>query len=156
MDSKWFPPQNRPCQPVGPTIGATYGLCFVSLLLPRGVLRRALAIPPVLCLLYNLQRHTAGVWEQDYLAAIQVTIFLVKVTDLCIVHDAERDFRRLNIEGDDAEAITRMSVWQKFWWKFDLWTSLRGIGWNWEVKNVPENKETSGRYDWRPLVRCTC
>jgi hypothetical protein len=143
-------------QDVGPTLAASFGVGFVGLLLPRGLLRRSFAIPPLLFLLYNLRQHTSGVWEQDYLAAIQITGFLVKTVDLCVVHDAERDFQKTS--GDDGtqklgQDVRSMSTWQRFWWKFDLWTSLRGTGWNWKVKNVPVVEETSRRCDTIHLTR---
>jgi hypothetical protein len=153
MEAKWFPPADRPYLEVGPTLGASFGVGFVGLLLPQGILRRAFAIPPLLFLLYNLRQHTAGAWEQDYLAAIQVTGFLIKTTDLCIVHHAENDFWRVKPDGSRRETnqeVHSMSPWRRLLWKLDLWTSIRGIGWNWKVKNVPVVKQTSRRCEERP------
>ncbi|OCT51557.1 hypothetical protein CLCR_08724 [Cladophialophora carrionii] len=144
MDPKWFPPPDRPFQPGGRSILATGTIGITTLLIPKGQLRNIVAIgaiPSILWILYNLRQHTTGKLEEDYLTAINISITLARFIDVCVLHDAEQSLRRVRADGSDretAEDIQRMGLWWKFCWNLDLFTTMRGIGWNWRVKNVDE------------------
>ncbi|KAJ9607725.1 hypothetical protein H2200_007803 [Cladophialophora chaetospira] len=141
MDSKWFPPPDRPFQPGGGSIFGAGIIGVTTLLLPQGAFRKTIAIPPILWILYNMRQHTTGKPEEDYLTAINVSMALARFLDVCVLRDAEKEFRRVNTDESARETpneIKKMTLWQKLRWNLDLFTTMRGIGWNWRVKNVDE------------------
>jgi hypothetical protein len=141
MDPKWFPSPERPFQPGGRSILAAGTTSITTLLLPQGHLRKIIAVPPILWILYNLRQHTTGKVEEDYLTAINISMTLAKFIDVCVLRNAEQVLRRVKPDGsgvETAEDIQKMDLWQKFRWNLDLFTTMRGIGWNWRVKNVDE------------------
>ncbi|OAG43733.1 hypothetical protein AYO21_01960 [Fonsecaea monophora] len=92
----------------------------------------------ILCILANLRIHTAGRPEEDYLNAINICLILIRCIDFEILHNAEQTFCREKSDGtfETADDIEKMTLWQKFQWSVSLFTTMRGIGWNWRVKNV--------------------
>ena len=141
MDPKWFPPPDRPFQPGGRGIFGAGTICITTLLLPQGPLRKIIAVPPMIWLLYNLRQHTTGKGEEDYLTAVNISMTLARFVDVCVLRDAEKELRRVNPDGsarETANDIQKMTRWQKFRWNLDLFMTMRGIGWNWRVKNVEE------------------
>ena len=144
FNPKWFPPPDRPFQPaVRSVLGAT-AVGITTLLLPQGQFRNIVAVPPMLWIIYNLRQHTSGKPEEDYLGAVNVSMALIRLIDFSILRIPEKSLRRVRSDGslETAEEIENMTLWQKFCWALDLSTTMRGIGWNWQVKNVdpvPEN-----------------
>ena len=141
MDPKWFPGAERPFQAGGPGIIAAGIINTTTMLLPPGQFRQFLAVPSLLGILYYQRHHTTGRTEQDYLTAINISLLLARLVDACVLHDAEHDFHRVDASGkarETAEEIEKMTLWQKLRWNLDLFTTMRGIGWNWRVKNVDE------------------
>lgn len=148
MDPKWFPPQDRPFQSGGQSLLAGGVVGVATLLLPPSLFRRTIAIPPLLWILYNLRQHTTGKREEDYLTAVNISMLLAKMVDVCVVHTAERDFHRVEDDGTPCETtqeIEQMTLWQKFNWSLSLLTTTRGVGWNWRVKNVDKVAPTISR-----------
>jgi hypothetical protein len=45
------------------------------------------------------------------------------------------------VKGDKVEG--KQTVWQKLGWGFDLHSSMRGVGWNWRVRNIPASTPQS-------------
>ncbi|UKZ74607.1 hypothetical protein TrVFT333_002277 [Trichoderma virens FT-333] len=41
------------------------------------------------------------------------------------------------LRTDDKESPLKFGLWKKLKWSADLWFSWRGVGWNWEVSNIP-------------------
>ncbi|KAK6379512.1 hypothetical protein LTS17_006430 [Exophiala oligosperma] len=62
----------------------------------------------------------------------------MRYLDFCVINVPERDFHRVRPDGNaETESDVRnMTIWQKFRWNFDLFMTMRGVGWNWRVKNV--------------------
>jgi hypothetical protein len=138
MDPKWFPPPNRPILPSGrSTLGAT-AIGIATLLLPQGQFRNVIAVPSILWIAYNLRQHSTGKTEEDYMTAINVCMTLIKIADFAILGIPEQSVRRIRSDGsvETAEEIKNMTVSQKLRWNLDLFLTMRGIGWNWRVKNV--------------------
>ncbi len=141
MDPKWFPPPDRPFQPGSRGILGAGTICITTLLLPQGPFRKIIAVPPILWLLYNLRQHTTGKGEEDYLTAVNISMTLARFVDVCALRDAEKELWRVNPDGsarETADDIQKMTLWQKFRWNLDLFMTMRGVGWNWRVKNVDE------------------
>ncbi|OAL20157.1 hypothetical protein AYO22_09129 [Fonsecaea multimorphosa] len=140
MDPKWFPPPDRPIQPGGPSVIGAGVIGITTLLLPPGQLRKTIPISLIPWVMLNLRRHTSGRPEEDYLTAVNVSLILVRCIDFEVLHNAEQAFRRVKSDGtmETAEDIEKMTIWQKCRWGLHLFTTARGIGWNWRVKNVDE------------------
>ncbi|EXJ68268.1 uncharacterized protein A1O5_08883 [Cladophialophora psammophila CBS 110553] len=140
MDPKWFPPPDRPFQPGERSVFGASAIGITTLLLPQGQFRKIIAIPPILWIIFNLRRHTTGKLEEDYMTAINVCMILIRWLDFEVLHKAEQTFRRVKSDGttETAEDIQKMTIWQKFCWGLQLFATMRGIGWNWRVKNVGE------------------
>ncbi|OAP60780.1 hypothetical protein AYL99_05782 [Fonsecaea erecta] len=140
MDPKWFPPPDRPFQPGDLSVIGAGIIGITTLLLPRAQLRKIIPISLIFCIISNLRRHTARRPEEDYLNAVNVCLILFRCIDFAVLHDAEQTFHRVKSDGtiENAEHIEKMTIWQKFCWSLHLFTTMRGIGWNWRVKNVDE------------------
>lgn len=119
---------------------AANGIGMLTLLLPQGHFRNAIAIPVLLWIPYNLRRYTTGKPVEDYLSAVQVSVALIRYLDFCTFKIPEQSLRRVGADGstETPQEIQNMTLWQKLRWNFDLFTTLRGIGWNWRVKNVDD------------------
>lgn len=111
-----------------------------ALLLPQGPFRKAIAIPPLIAIAYNIRRHSTGQPAEDYLSAVNVCMTMCKFVDFCVLDDPEQSCLRVWPDGttETTQEIQSMSMWQKLRWNFDLFATMRGIGWNWKVKNVDE------------------
>ena len=149
MDARWFPPSNRPETSAGPILGSAYLIATTSLILPRHLtFRKYLPVPAVLYLCYYTRTHRLGDLAEDYLIPIDLAWLLIRWVDIAIVHDHERDLRRINDhetgELEIVEEIERLTTWQRFTRSLHLITNCRGVGWNWRVKNI-EFVETETR-----------
>ena len=76
--------------------------------------------------------------------AVNVCLALLKYVDFSVLRIPEQELYRIHPDGttETTKEIEEMTLWQKFKWNLDLYTTTRGIGWNWCVKNVdpvPEN-----------------
>jgi hypothetical protein len=144
MDPKWFPPPDRPLQ-LGERFTAGANLVGIAtLLLPQGRFRNVIGLPPILYIAYSLRQHTTGRADQDYLNAVNVCLAVLKFVDFSILRIPEQTLHRVRPNGtiETAKEVEDMTIWQKFKWNLDLYTTARGIGWNWSVKNtenVPED-----------------
>ncbi|OAL36985.1 hypothetical protein AYO20_03754 [Fonsecaea nubica] len=138
MDPKWFPPPDRPFQSGGPSVIGAGVIGIASLCFSPGHFRKITSISAILCILANLRLHTAGRPEEDYLNAINICLILIRCIDFEVLHIAEQTFCREKSDGtfETADDIEKMTLWQKFQWSVSLLTTMRGIGWNWRVKNV--------------------
>jgi len=85
-------------------------------------------------LIAQIPKATTGDVASDVLTPIQAVLVLMHWFDFYILHDPN-DFRRSGVSEDD---VKKRSVWERFKWYADLNTSMRGIGWDWRVKNIPE------------------
>lgn len=138
MNPTWFAPPNRPLRPVDSSVAAANGVAILTLLLPQGTARSIAGAPPLLWTAYNLRRYSTGKVEEDYLNAINVFTCLMRYVDFCVVNVPERDFRRVRPDGstEPESHVRNMTIWQKVCWSLELFMTMRGVGWNWKVKNV--------------------
>lgn len=101
-------------------------------LLQKGNVRSIGVTSILFYLLRQISRHRTGDLIQDGLLPIQGLILFLHWFDFFVLHTPEREYFRLKDKVDETK--TR---WGNLGWHFDLNTSLRGIGWNWKVKNIP-------------------
>lgn len=85
-------------------------------------------------LIAEVPRATTGDVASDVLTPIQALLVLIHWVDFYIVHDPQTLKRR----GVSESEVKQKGWWERFKWYGDLHTTSRGIGWDWEVKNIPK------------------
>lgn len=109
-------------------------------LLPPGKLR-SLSVTATLAYLVTLVvRNPTGDVVNDTLLPIQALILLVQWVDLYVLHAPEKEFWKVGDEkvGNGGLEKGVPSGWrEKLGWVWGLKFTLRGVGWNWRVKNIP-------------------
>lgn len=146
MDPRFFPPANRPVQNSGVVLVPFILICNSSLLLPPGRPRVLLTLPPLLYLLSQVRRTTTGINAEDYMCAINIAQFSYRYVTSVLFAYPERDMYRIVTSGEnkgtrEPEDPQSMELWSKLKWSMHFWFSMRGIGWNWLVKNVDDVPE---------------
>jgi hypothetical protein len=143
MDPKWFPPSNRP-RKAGEFVLVPFMLvCNTSLLLPSGRARVLLTLPPLLYLLAQVRHTTSGINAGDYMLAINVSQLFYRYITSVLFTTPETQMHRVIINGENKgmripEDPPTMDLWSKLKWSMHFWFNMRGVGWNWQVKNVHE------------------
>jgi hypothetical protein len=146
MDPKWFPPSNRPVR-AGELVLVPFMLvCIASLLLPSGRARVLLTLPPLLYLLTQVRSTTSGINAADYMLAINISQLFHRYVTSVLFTTPETHMQRVVIRGEKKgmrkpEDAETMDLWSKLKWSLDFWFNMRGVGWNWQVKNVHEVPE---------------
>lgn len=146
MDPKWYPLATRPLR-LNEFVFAPFVLiCTSSLLLPSGRTRVALTLPPLLYLLTQVRRTTSGINAADYLFAINIAQMSYRYVRHVLLTTPEDRIHRVIMAGEkkgmrEAEDPRTMDLWLKVKWSTHFWFSLRGVGWNWQVKNVDDVPE---------------
>ncbi|RDW57797.1 hypothetical protein BP5796_12598 [Coleophoma crateriformis] len=139
-----------------------YFLLIATLSLPQGWYRARIVIllAAYICHLLN---HTTGSRVSDYGTGCAVAQIFFKFADYVVLSNAETEFSRHSLgdmttyEGASeldqsklADASGMLSPWQaffkKFRWGLELSVTARGIGWSWQVKNVPSS--TASAASW--------
>ncbi|KAK0113662.1 hypothetical protein ONS96_014518 [Cadophora gregata f. sp. sojae] len=137
----FVPDKARPLAPRPYLIPSIYLTCVVGSLLPQGKIRALSVTAVLLFLIAQVPRYTTGVLAQDALSPIQATLALLHWLDFFVFHPQDAWVRT-----KDAHA-PRKSLLQRLAWSWDLNTSMRGVGWNWRVNNVP-NGRPAGLGKW--------
>ena len=78
--------------------------------------------------------------------AINVSQFSLRYVTSVLLANPEKYMHRVVVSGEkkgtaEAEDPQSMGLWSKLKWSMQFWSSMRGIGWNWRVKNVDEVPE---------------
>jgi hypothetical protein len=145
LTSPLFPPKDRSSRPGAYAwIGLT-AACVTSLLLRPGRVRIFLGTLLLICLLQECPKYTTGKPEEDYMIAINVVLVSLKYVDFVFLRTPEDTAFRTDSKGtlvDDAKSLRVASCWERLKWAGSLFSTFRGVGWNWRVKNVeniPQN-----------------
>lgn len=84
--------------------------------------------------------YTTGDVTRDYLIGCAFGIQIFLVADFFLLSKPEAEFWRVDECG---KAVNGKRGWEgngwsleKFWWSAGIWSTARGIGWSWEVKNT--------------------
>lgn len=130
-------------------------LCILSLWTPpfplRGPLFSALILTPLL-----LAQSRPFTQDAGFRFGLMLPWYIYFGTVSKILFSTpERSFWRLGHEREEATKMKKWG-WEKFKWSVALTCSLRGVGWNFQVKGLPapeKEKETKGEFTWRQLKR---
>ncbi|KUJ17180.1 uncharacterized protein LY89DRAFT_73285 [Mollisia scopiformis] len=112
--------------------------CFLSILLPAGVVRLS-AGPIIFGLYFYILFWTEQQSRQSYLLGVSCTILVYRWLDLVVIHKPERDFWKVE-EQDDGTVVQGRAPegwWPRLKWAFFLWNNQRGVGWNIEPDCLP-------------------
>lgn len=136
--------------PPGPfLVPAIFLVSLGGSLLPPGR-ARSLSITAALAYLLAQFRHPTGDEIQDGLLPIQGLVIFAHWCDFYVLHDAEKEYYRIKkatIERAKENAGQKTKdVRRGLGWHFDLAMTLRGVGWNWQVKNIPQ---TTPKTKWQ-------
>jgi hypothetical protein len=117
------------------------GVITASVFIPTKFLRVGLVLPVAVGLLSMVPKYSWPDFALQYLTMIPVLGLMMQWLDFVVVNGPEKDFYR-KAEGqtdEDAKVQGSMptSFFSKLLWSTSLFTTTRGIGWNWRVKNAP-------------------
>jgi hypothetical protein len=136
-----FAAEDRPFRPGERLWGGFTSACVLSLLLPAGIVRDIVGA----IILWYIQREypksATGHAGRDYLIAINITLTAFKFIDFVYLRVPENAAHRVNVSGEPIESgksIRDASHWKRLKWAWDLFSTLRGVGWNWRVKNIED------------------
>ncbi|RDW58674.1 hypothetical protein BP6252_13150 [Coleophoma cylindrospora] len=132
-----------------------YFLLIAALSLPQGWYRARIIIL-LAAYIFHLLNHTTGSRVSDYGMGCTVAQIFFKFADYVVLSNAEAEFSRNSLgdmttyEGASeldqpklANPSGMLSPWQAFVkklrWALELSVTARGIGWSWQVKNVPSS-----------------
>lgn len=121
------------------------GLLTFSILFPKSV-RVAVFLPLATYLLSWFPKYTFFTFGTTYLIAIPLIGLLWQYIDFAILNDPEVAFFKVKEPITDAKSLAKAKAEGsmpkdtigKLTWATEFLTNNRGIGWNWQVKNVPE------------------
>lgn len=139
LTSSSFAAEDRPFRPgeliwVSSTLG-----CIMSLLLPPGTVRHTLGAFVLLYIQKEYPKSATGQAGRDYLIAINVTLTAFKFVDFVCLRTPEDAAHRVNELGEpieDGNSLRNASYSERLKWAANLFSTLRGVGWNWRVKNI--------------------
>lgn len=128
----FVPDRARPLASRPYLIPSIYLICIFGSLLPQGRARSILVMAALIYLIAQIPKCTSGERASDLFLPIQGTLVLVCWLDFFVLHSPNDFYRLKDKEKPPQTALGRLG------WHADLCTAMRGIGWNWKVKNVPE------------------
>lgn len=108
-------------------------LLFLPLLFRPFPLRGFLVFPVLFALYCRIVTSTTGNAASDWSLALAITPQLLKALDVLLLTNAERSLRRLDALEENPEAFGTL---RKSCWAFELMTTPRGVGWNWEIPYI--------------------
>lgn len=139
LTSPLFASEDRPFRPgLWVWAGFTFS-CVVSLLLPPGNIRTFFGALLILYVHKEYPKYTTGKVHEDYLIAANIVLTSFKFVDFVYLRVPEDAAYRVNASGEpieDVKSLRNATYWQRLKWAASLFSTFRGVGWNWRVKNV--------------------
>lgn len=133
----FVPSKARPLAPRPYLVPSIYLTCVFGSFLPPGKVRAGSVALTVGYLIAQIPKATAGDVASDVLTPIQAVLCLAQWFDFYMFHRPDQFYRLSDKEHPP------QTLWEKFKWYLDLNASMRGIGWNWQVKNIPTQPHTT-------------
>jgi hypothetical protein len=120
-----------------PTI---YMTCLAGSLLPPSR-ARSISVTAVLAyIVIQIPKYTSGEVGTDYLMPVQAVLAVIHWIDFFVIYSLDEYSRTKN------NGAVPTSLWERMKWNWDLMISMRGIGWNWRVKNIPKGDVETSRW----------
>src|SRR5690242_7961527 len=158
-----YPPlsSRKPIPPI--LLPLTYALTLLPFFTPNRRLTAWLILPVLIleCLLAPC--YTFGDPSADFYRSSAFIIIPLWFTEFGVLRPergigapvwvgkrGERTYRRDKGKGGGKSIEDCETVWEKIWWAGELMVpSHRGIGWNWQIRNVPKDPDAAlPRRNW--------
>ena len=142
MYSQWLVPMEERKLAPGWWFPGYLGVCALSCVPPPSMraLRVALFGPIILAWLLYTPNYTIGDSGGDFAAGVFMAAVTVKWFDFVVFHVPEKQYWRVPENARSASEKTSpvpdRGLLEKIRWSISLWCTDRGIGWNWQVKNL--------------------
>ena len=117
---------------------------FLPLTLPPFPYRGHIFFPILLLLFLRLITSTTQTPAYNWCIGLAVPTQLLKAFDILILTNAEKDCQRNKDHGEDPETF---GMFRKLGWSFELVSTPRGVGWNWEVPYICYAGTETRRYE---------
>ena len=133
-----------------------YFLYATTFLIPWKSARVFFTFPLLLFLAVARPAFTAGSIGEDYNGGIPVFLLTAAYIDFIVLSPLEDEHVRFmgprlpeEYKRDRFNEDSSTTLWQKVKWTLRLTTTTRGIGWTWQVKNVPSHLDSGlSRFDF--------
>jgi len=138
MDLGIFPPPDRTLHAPGRALLAGNAIGIASLLLPQGLFRNIITFPALFWIANDVRKHGTGLAASNYQDAVDLSMALVKLIDFSVLRVPEESVHHIRPDGraETTEDVLNMTLHKRFRWGLDLFLTMRGINWDWRVKNV--------------------
>jgi hypothetical protein len=111
---------------------AFFSLSVIILFPPLSRTRAIMMLPLLLSLMLLFARYRPGSYElMDYSWGCVMTESFIRILSLTVLSRPEEITRRRG------PPIAGRSWFSRLYWSIDLFISARGVGWSWQVKNIP-------------------
>jgi hypothetical protein len=141
MFPSFVPDKARPLCARPYLVPSIYLTCIAASILPPGRIRALTGTAALIYLISRVPDYTEGQAAVDGLLPIQSILVLLHWIDFFILHSPD-EFVRVKDQGSNPT----QTFLNKLYWNIDLCTAMRGVGWNWQVKNVPLVKGNSPKW----------
>lgn len=118
-----------------------YLSCAAVLLQTSRLVRVSWYLGVMLPLATQMLQYTKGSHIENYIAGLTIPASLVRVLDLALCHEPQREFWKIRggtSKKEDKSMAWPQGVFARARWAFELLVSSRAIGWNIQAKNVPK------------------
>jgi hypothetical protein len=116
---------------------------FILSFHPKSLIRRTLYFLPLFLMIgaYRAPSSTNSIsFSGDYQFGLLLASWTMRILDRLYLNDPEATFLRNGIDNEDARGPTSYNPMKKFIWGLELITVTRGIGWNWQIPQVPPQR----------------
>ena len=115
-------------------IPSFYLVLVSSILIRPQSLRKVIITVVILIYLWAFLYVTGGI-DSDYQNMTMLISSALMWIDFGVMQNMERDLLRI---WEQDVPVSDRSILQKLAWSYDLWTTWRGPGWNWQSKRSPK------------------
>ncbi|KAK7530984.1 uncharacterized protein J3D65DRAFT_662447 [Phyllosticta citribraziliensis] len=130
------PPLDERLAMPGLFIPSFYIVLIFSILIRPAILRKFVITAVILSYLVAYFHYTAGI-DADYQNTTMLLSSAIMWVEFGVFQDLEQGQIFRTWETEETQVSDR-PWWKKLAWSYDLWTSWRGPGWNWQSSRSPK------------------
>jgi hypothetical protein len=117
---------------------------FILSFHPKSLIRRALYVLPLLLIVSayrSISSTNSKSFSGDYQFGLLLASWTMRILDRLYLNDPEATFLRNGIDNEDSRGSITYNPIKKFIWGLELITVTRGIGWNWQISQIPPQQD---------------
>lgn len=126
------------------SVMAMLSVPFILSFHPKSFIRQTLYFLPLL-LLFHAYRTPSSTnsksFSGDYQFGLLLASWTMRIFDRLYLNDPEATFLRSGIDDEVGRGPITYNPIKKFIWGLELITETRGIGWNWQISQIPPQKD---------------